>query len=192
MELREFLDPDEQVLWAGAPYRGLLFRGSDIFLIPFSLVWGGFALFWTAMVILSAFGALGASGAESFKATLIPFLLVGILFSIIGLFFIFGRFAVDIWRRKRTDYAVTNKRAIIINGFFGRSFDFMPLERSLQIKVSGKNRGSIRFGANYGFFDIARSLSYWIGPPHPFVFESIDDVQRVYGIIRNAQESSRG
>lgn len=191
MDLSQLLDPDEQILWTGSPYRGLLFRGSDIFLIPFSLVWGGFALFWTATVILAAVGGFAVEDAEISKAVLIPFLLVGVLFSIIGLFFIFGRFAVDIWRRKRTDYAVTNKRAVIVDGFFGKSFDFMPLERGLQIKVSGKKRGSIKFGANYGFFDIARSLSYWIGPPHPFVFESIDDVQHVYGIIRNVQDNSR-
>ena len=35
----------EEFIWSGRPATGLLFTGQDIFLIPFSLLWGGIVLF---------------------------------------------------------------------------------------------------------------------------------------------------
>jgi hypothetical protein len=46
----------EKILWVGRPDPAKIFSKSDRFAIPFSLMWGGFALFWETTVILSGGG----------------------------------------------------------------------------------------------------------------------------------------
>jgi len=95
------LQKDEKILWCGQPELSMLFTKRDAFLIPFSVMWGGFAIFWEASVI--------RGGAPFF------FALWGIPFVVIGLYLIFGRFFYKNEKKKHTHYAVTDKRLLIIS-----------------------------------------------------------------------------
>src|SRR5919201_2297721 len=79
----------EKILWVGRPDPSKRFERSDLFLVPFSLLWGGFALFWEAAVIAhgSFFGTLW-----------------GIPFVAIGLYMTAGRFVYKAWVRRSTLY----------------------------------------------------------------------------------------
>ena len=44
------LTPGESIVWAGQPNTSVIFHKQDVFMIPFSLMWGGFAIFWEAGV----------------------------------------------------------------------------------------------------------------------------------------------
>ena len=43
--------PGEQILWSGGPADGVLFFPRDALLIPFSVFWLGFAIFWESSVV---------------------------------------------------------------------------------------------------------------------------------------------
>lgn len=40
----------ESILWTGQPDTSIVFHKDDLYLIPFSLLWGGFAIFWEGAV----------------------------------------------------------------------------------------------------------------------------------------------
>ncbi len=101
-QFREYLSGDEYIIWQGRPEKGHIFCKYDFYMVPFSLLWGGFAIFWEASVI--------ASGGPFF------FKLWGIPFVLVGLYMIVGRFFVQQYMRGRTRYAITDKRKTDLSG----------------------------------------------------------------------------
>jgi hypothetical protein len=75
-DLSDRLLAGERILWSGRPAQGLLFTGNDAMLIPFSLLWGGFAIFWEV-------SALNQPNTGYFGVFGIPFVLMG-LYLIVG------------------------------------------------------------------------------------------------------------
>lgn len=174
MALEEYLSEGEEILWRGVPSRGLIFRWWDVFFVPFSFLWAAFVFLWTFMVV--------RGGAPQ------EFALPGYFSSIVGIYITVGRFIVDIIRRMGTQYAVTNKRAIILSGIFSKTFDAMHILPSTRVKVKGKRKGSIYFGEGHGFFGMPLDFAFLHGAGHPFAFERIRDVEHVFEIVLSVQE----
>jgi hypothetical protein len=133
----------EKLRWTGQPDPSAIFTAGDIFLVPFSLVWGGFALVWEGGVT----GLIELGNKHPQNTPPLPFALFGIPFVCIGLYFIFGRFLYKIWIKKRTWYAVTDKRIIIITDGFRQVVQSADI-KSLGVvdkRLSG-DRGSLIFG----------------------------------------------
>lgn len=146
-------------------------------MIPFSLLWGGFAIFWEFVAV---------SGG-------VPFFIMlwGIPFVLVGLYLIVGRFFFDAAQRKNTFYALTNERAIIISGVFTQSTKSLNIKKLPEINISTKSngKGTITFGASHpmswmntgiGFPNMGRNN---IAPS----FEMIDDAKTVYQYIKWVQ-----
>jgi hypothetical protein len=126
----ELLD-GEEILWMDKPQAWKLFNAHDLYLIPFSLFWCGFALFWMS----------GASRAGLFALFGLPHVLV-------GLYMLIGRFIVKYMRNRNTYYAVTNHRILITTRllwtkFHAFSIDTLP---ALEKSVGVGGIGTISFG----------------------------------------------
>lgn len=70
------LSSKEKLLWSGQPPAGVRLTSADWRLIPFSILWGGFAIAWETVVIV--------------KSAPLFFRLWGIPFVAMGLYFMFG------------------------------------------------------------------------------------------------------
>jgi len=170
------LDPNERLLWSGQPRGGIRLRAQDALIIPFSLMWCGFAIFWEFMAI--------RQGAPLF------FMLWGIPFVCAGLFFVFGRFFFDAHNRAKTYYAVTDERILIISGIFSKQIKSLPLRTLSDISLNQRSdcSGTISFGPTTPFFPAAG----WPGAGRHVSpsFDFIESVKEVHDIIRNAQRSA--
>jgi hypothetical protein len=185
--LTQQLDTGERLLWSGQPRGGIRLRGQDVFLIPFSLMWGGFAIFWEFMAVTMTSKAPGPFG--------IVFPLFGLPFVCVGLYLIFGRFFIDARSRARTFYGVTNERIIIVSGLFSQLTKSLQLRTLTDVSFSQRSDGSgtITFGStNYmnSFFPAGS----WPGTRRyaPPSFDLIEGAKEVYDIIRKGQRVAPG
>lgn len=180
--LRRELGRDESLLWSGAPEQGLRLRPSDALAIPFSLMWGGFALFWEYSVIAQT------------NAPII-FRLWGIPFVVFGLYLIVGRFFVDAYQRRRTFYGVTSKRVVIVSGAFSRKVTSLALDTLSDISLSERNngKGSIRFGPAPAGRNMGMMGASWPGAGKylPPTFDLLVNVRRTYELILSARQAAR-
>ena len=181
VEMSEELSAGEKLLWSGRPRQGIFLRSNDIFLIPFSLMWGGFAIFWELSV-------LGLNpGIKSANSPPVFFALWGIPFVALGLYIMFGRFFVDVAQRSKTAYGVTNQRVIIRSGIFSQDTKSLNLRTLSDVTLSEKRDGSgtITLGPSVGYYSWFAGAA-WPGmsrrlPPR---FDNIPDAKRVYDLIR--------
>ena len=123
--VKSYLGADETVLWSGKPGKGHLLTRADIFMIPFSILWCSFAIFWEASVL--------SEGAPW------PFKLFGIPFVLVGLYITVGRFVHKVYIRKRTEYVITNQRFLRLRG---KKVDTVEVQSKDQINVTINKDGS--------------------------------------------------
>lgn len=172
---------DESVLWSGQPKRVIL-HSDDLYLIPFSLLWGGFAVYWE----LTASGFFGSQHGQS--AWFMQ--LWGIPFVVLGQYFIWGRFLYAAWMRGRTYYAITNQRVMVVqNGMKPRvASAFIKSLPGVAKEMGRDGVGTLRFAltpsytAGLGNRRQMKSLNpYYVGDGPAFV--DIEDVNSVYQLI---------
>lgn len=170
--------PGERILWTGRPDPSKLFSPADKFLIPFSLFFAGFAVFWTILAL--------TSGSPFFA-------LWGLPFVVVGLHLLFGRFLLKRSRRKRTTYAVTNKR--FLNHLAGSrtaelSAVFLADVPGIDTRIGRDGSGDVLFGSSpYGqvFRGTRFDLTGW-GGDAPFGFFDIPEASRVVEIASRARD----
>jgi hypothetical protein len=182
--LRPYLLPGERLLWTGRPVQGLALRRSDLWVVPLT---AGFVFLGlrhdaqVAEVMLRSFDLTFAVRAAIFLGG--------------GVYVGVARFFHDAWLRRRTLYAVSDRRLLFLRtGPFGwfRSIEigYLPL---LEYEEASGGRGTLTFD----FEEQPKSwwalhLAGWFGIPSlsgSRCFDRIAGPRRVYDLI--VRESDR-
>jgi hypothetical protein len=176
-ELSSTLHAGEKLVWAGKPKKGILFSSTDIILIPFSMLWGGFAIAMEILVII----------AHVWIAIILIF-----PFVVVGLQLMIGRFFFDARKRARTIYGLTRDRLIIKTGEGEQAVKSMPIasmsDMTLDLKKDGT--GSIQFGLGE-FMSVKMSGSDMAGKQFITSVDRIYDVRELYDKIIELQRHNK-
>lgn len=181
--IQQELDSDEKLIWTGAPKQGAVFRGSDVFMIPFSLFWGGFAIFWEVMAL--------SIPKDDAGAVVYVFPLFGLPFVIVGLYMIFGRFIYDSKKRGKTFYGLTDQRAIIVSGLYSKDVKSLNLVTLTDVSLTEKSdlSGTITFGPENQMANFFGGNSFpGMGGNNVPKFELIENAKVVYNKLRAQQK----
>jgi hypothetical protein len=181
MKLQSELLPDENILWSGTPNMSVIFHSEDWYLLPFSLLWGGFAIFWEAEVAGLTGGKVGSGHPWAFGT------LFGLVFVVIGQYLIWGRFVMDAWLKHRTYYAVTDRRVLFLQEGFKRQSRVVYLDSLSEIQHEGSSYGRIWLGPRVSMFGgRGQQRQGWssvdIGGSVPILVD-IDNVDSVYRLL---------
>jgi hypothetical protein len=165
------LDAGERLLWWGVPKQGFVLRRADVKLIPFSLVFLTFAVFWEWQVV---------QAAEPF------FALFGIPFILAGLYVVAGRFVHDAMRRRGMVYGVTDKRVLIVEASGLNSVELSSLNE-IHLQKTASHVGSIMFGPELEPVAWGPGIGAWSGRPVVPSFEFIPEAEKVLHTVRAAK-----
>jgi hypothetical protein len=158
---------DEKILWIGKPETKFILKNQDIILALFGLLCTGCGL-----LILSGFITSEDQSSTSFS----------MVFILVGLYLLFGRFIFNNYEKKSTFYAVTNQRVLIITNLDTKNVQSKLIN---QIPVLIKNVrkdgiGTIEFD-NYQYSTSGENLNN----TNMLIFHDIKDVDTVYKLISN-------
>jgi hypothetical protein len=179
--LSPYLLPGERILWTGQPKQGLALSGRDGFLIPFSVIWTAFAIFWNVGVW--TFADPGG-GADWFMR------LWGLPFLLIGIYLVIGRFIHDAAIRKRLYYAVTDQRVLVLRGRRSSKVTSLDIHRLPMLELREHRDGTGTFAFDSGsssFFGFGggNGFDWWVPSLGTAAqFFRIRDPRKVYELIR--------
>ena len=122
----DYLDADEKLLWQGAPATGLRFSGKGAVMSVFGVFFFGFSVFWITMA---------ATMANTGSAFDFLFPLFGLPFVAVGFWLVIGHWFFDAYKRKKSRYALTNKRAIIARSVFGRKLESYEITENSPVSL---------------------------------------------------------
>jgi hypothetical protein len=176
-QFAEELNAGEVIEWCGKPQQGIYIKKEDTLDFLFSAVFGG--------VLLAIGYKLILGGPPIF------IIFIGVLLAPFGFYMIIGKFIYQSWQRKKIFYAVTNLRIIIKYGIETQNTKTILIKdlNDINVNIRKNGKGVIAFGTTlgipmryrrYGEDYIERTMS---AP----TFEMIDEVQKVYDLIKDLQ-----
>ena len=158
-----YLAGGEYIIWQGRPEKGGLFTRQEMFMIPFSLVWCGFAIYWEITAV--------KSGAPLF------FKAWGMMFVLMGLYLVFGRFITQKRKLDRARYVITDKKIMLLQSGKMEVLDRNTLP-PLSLSVGKDGKGTI----NIGMVSVTRRNGAYSQQP-AYQLRNIAEVSRVWELL---------
>ncbi len=184
--------PDERIAWTGRPKPGFSFVPGEFAKSCFGCIYGGFALFWMIMAGGVALFGSNAGGQRPTDIVSVLFPLFGLPFFLIGLWLAIGTAVTRTLRRKRTAYAITNRRLITVRGGNNRQVETINLERIEETSMSEytDHSGSISLTLSNRDLDrlYRRQGNRSFTPPS---IECVPDVQSAYHALEAARAACK-
>jgi hypothetical protein len=189
--LKRHLAPHENILWSGHPSVRIRYSNSDFFLIP---------LLTTCLCII-AFLCIDFFIRGWFLGVLYLLFTLPVFWIVLH-----GRFMYKSWKKKKTFYAVTDKRALIVYRVFKEYVQGIEFKNIETVRINKKKQGygDIIFDSGLGvermsqntgldfLYDLLRLHKWWDKLSNrPCVFYDVRDVELVYDIVRRARYGLR-
>lgn len=181
------LEPGERILWHARPRQGLIWRPADWFTVPFSILWFGFSLVWTAFSSYALYAAI--RHADHFEwPFLIVFPLIGVVFCVVGYQFAIGRFFKDANERAQTFYALSNTRAFVLLQGADGHVAYLPVSPDTEFEhsVGPDGFGALRFLSGMAVFAQSRPNRE---PLSTFEFSDVRGLDDALRVIKRIQEN---
>jgi hypothetical protein len=190
MKMQPELMAGERFHWAGRPNAKVVFHSDDWSAIPFSLFWTGFFIFCEADALGYVSNSKRGGGSLFMVLWCIPFI-------VIGQYMIWGRFFYDAWLKRRTYYAVTNRRILILQEGWKWKMRATQLDAVVGMEIEGDTIGTIWFGPKYPVLAArGQKTRGWnrLSVGEVMIFADVDGVQAVHRLVlelRTAEKDGR-
>ncbi len=180
IDVKPYLDSDEDVLWCDKPTKILVFSTADIFTTMFGFVWLSFSIFWTVTAFMAT------NDADDAVFSIFP--VFGLPFVFIGMYLLFFRYVISAIQRKRMIYAITNKRVLIVHTGrkqYVQEYRYTDIS-NVQMKCDNNDVGSIFFFS--GALRYNRNGSSYASTSGVF---GIKNTKKVYKILSQCMENKK-
>jgi hypothetical protein len=173
----------EELLWVGQPKQGLLLRPTDWIYVPFSLMWG--------LPVL--FGMIIPAIKNGFSEFTFPYFLAPLIFFMIAVYLLVGRFFIDAWQRARTLYAVTDERILILSGFFAQNIRAVMHKTlsDINLTLNRNGSGTIVLGPRPPFLRDYRGWGIGYERYMAPMLDAVDNAKSVYDLIIQNQRATK-
>jgi hypothetical protein len=134
--------PGETLLWTGQPSQHVIFHKYDAYFVPISLFVAYQAGLWLAVDL----HLLGPSSYRDMPRDSSAFA-VDVIFCLVALYLVLGRFFTLRWKKRHIYYAVTDRRVLILHDYRGRKLRSIPWAEipSVRKTLRDDGIGTLRF-----------------------------------------------
>ncbi len=179
----DFLDPDEKLLWEDAPIARVELTPGHIFLALFGLPFLGAGVFIIGTGFRALLGAdvdIGDFGNGFFL------MLFGLPFFAIGVGCCFAPWMWIPIMRRRTRYALSNKRAFVATNFMQRKIEIYEIEPRAKLELEIGKTQAVYFHKTLSYDSDDGKQTTQVG------FEGLEDGHEVYRLLRRLQLDAQG